>query len=169
MDKFIFLGLLALLLSCDDGNLQIETIDFDSVNIQTCEAVTLETKIFFKINGSEALILELENGKLKNEASAGEIESNVGTGSKLTYRIFSDDISNTYFCSEVPLTEPTVISEIQAENGKVLITTVGVETDTVTFEHTLKLSDISFITETDSRITDLNINEFGTVTTVRTD
>lgn len=169
MNKSILLGLLVLLFSCDDGNLQIETIDFDSVSIQTCETVTLDTKIFFKINNSEALILELESGKLKNEASAGDIESIVGTGSKLTYRIFSDGVTNTYFCAEVPLTEPTVISEIQAENGKVLITTVGVETDTVTFEHTLKLSDISFITDTDSRITDLNINEFGTVTTVKTE
>jgi len=169
MNKSILLGLLVLLFSCDDGDLQIETIDFNSVSIQTCETVTLDTKVFFKINNNETLILELESGKLKNEASDGDIESIVGTGSKLTYRIFSDNLTNSYFCSEVPLTEPPFIGESQAENGKVLITTVGVETDTLTFEHTLKLSDISFITETDARITNLNIDEFGTVTTVKTE
>ena len=169
MNKCVFFLGLILLLACDDGDLQIETIDFDSVSVQTCETVTIDTKIFFKINNDEALILELENGKLKNEASDGEIESEVGGGSQLTYRIFSENVANTYFCSDVPVTTPTVVSEIQAESGKILITTVGVETDTITFEHTIKLSDISFITDSDSRITDLRINEFGTVTTVKTE
>lgn len=169
MKKSIFLGLIALLLSCDDGDLSIETIDFDSVSIQTCGTVDLDTSIFFKINDDEALILELQSGLLKNEASAAEIESTISSGSQLTYRIFSDAVSSTYFCSEVPLTTPTVISEIQAENGKVLITTVGVETDTVTFNHTIKLSDVTFVTDTDSRITDLTINEFGTITTTKTE
>jgi len=169
MKKSIFLGLLTLLFACDDGDLTIETIDFDSVDIQTCAAVDLETSIFFKINDSEALILELESGKLLNETSTEEIESTIGSGSQLTYRVFSDAVSSTYFCAEVPETSPTVISEIQADNGKVLITTTGIETDTVTFNHTIRLDDVTFITSTDSRITDLTINEFGTVTTTKTE
>lgn len=169
MKKSIFLGLMTLLFSCDDGDLQIETIDFDSVNIQTCATTDLDTSIFFKINDDEALILELQSGLLKNEVSATEIESTIGSGSKLTYRIFSDAVSSTYFCSDIPVTSPTVVSEIQAENGKVLITTAGVETDIVTFKHTIKLSGVTFVTDTDSRITDLTINEFGTVTTIKTE
>ena len=169
MKKMLFFSTLVLLLSCDDGDLQIETIDFDSVDPQTCETATVDTKIFFKINDDEALILELESGKLLNEASTEEIESTIGSGSKLTYRLFSESVSSTYFCSDLPETTPSVTSEIQAESGTVFINTVGVDTDTVTFVHTIQLSDVSFVTDTDSRITDLTINEFGEVTTVKTE
>lgn len=169
MKKMLFFSTLVLLLSCDDGDLQIETIDFDSVEAQTCETATVDTKIFFKINDDEALILELESGKLLNEASTEEIESAIGSGSMLTYRFFSESVTSTYFCSEIPQTTPAVTSEIQAESGKVFINTVGVETDTVTFVHTIQLSDVSFVTDTDSRITNLSINEFGEVTTVKTE
>lgn len=167
MKKAFILGILTLLFSCDDGDLQIETIDFDSFDIQTCATVTTDTEIFFKTNTDEALILELQSGILKNEASTATIESVVGTASKLTYRIFSDDVSNPYFCSEVPVTEPNVISEIKAASGKVLITTIAI--DDTTFEHTIQLSDISFITDTDARITNLEINNFGTVTTIKSE
>jgi len=165
MKKMSFLTALLLLLSCDDGDLQIETIDFDSVNAQTCETVTIDTKIFFKINDDEALILELEGGKLLNEASTETIESSIGSGSELTYRLFSESVSSTYFCSDVPETTPSVTTEIKAKSGKILITTVGVETDTITFEHTIRLSGVSLVTDTGSRNTDITINEFGIVTT----
>lgn len=167
MKKMLFFSILVLFLSCDDGDLQIETIDFDSVDPQTCETATIDTQIFFKINDDETLILELESGKLLNEASTEEIESTIGSGSTLTYRLFSDAVTSTYFCAEIPETMPAVTSEIQAESGTVFINTVGVETDTVTFVHTIQLSDVSFVTDTDSRITDLTINEFGTITTIK--
>jgi len=169
MKKMLFFSTLVLLLSCDDGDLQIDTIDFDSVDAQNCNTATIDTKIFFKINDDEALILELESGKLLNEASTEEIESTIGSGSTLTYRLFSEGVTPTYFCSDVPETSPTVTSEIEAKSGTVIINTVGVETDTVTFVHTIQLSEVSFVTDTDSRITDLTINEFGTVTTVKTE
>lgn len=169
MKKMLFFATLVLLLSCDDGDLQIETIDFDSVDPQTCEIATVDTKIFFKINDDEALILELESGKLLNEASTDTIESTIGSGSTLTYRLFSDGVTSTYFCSDIPETTPAVTSEIEAKSGTVRINTVGAETDTVSFEHTIQLSDVSFVTDTDSRITDLTINEFGTITTVKTE
>lgn len=165
----LFFSTLVLVLSCDDGDLQIDTIDFDSADPQTCETSTVDTKIFFKINDDEALILELEGGKLLNVASTDTIESTIGSGSELTYRLFSESVTSTYFCSEVPATTPTVTSEIQAENGIVRISTAGVETDTVTFVHTIQLSEVSFVTSEDSRNTDLTINEFGTITTVKTE
>jgi len=39
------------------------------------------------------------------------------------------------------------------------------EGTTDTFEHSIQLSEITFISSTNQRITDLRINEFGTVTT----
>ena len=79
--------------------------------------------------------------------------------------MFSDNVTKDYFCDAIPTTTPTVIEEIEAEDGEVLITTTLVEGTTDTFEHTLELSGITFITSTDQRITDLQINDFGVVTT----
>ncbi|WP_299530749.1 hypothetical protein [Ulvibacterium sp.] len=164
MKQVLLLSILAILCSCDDGNLFIETIDFDSVDIQTCEStVTTESTIFFKINDDEALILTLQNGVLRNEVSEGEIESTIPGQSQLVYRIFSDQVSNSYFCDAVPPIDPMVTEEIEAESGSIFVSTVALDAES--FEHTIRLDNVSFVTGTDERITDLRINEFGTVTT----
>ncbi|RTE53003.1 hypothetical protein EHW67_12525 [Arenibacter aquaticus] len=166
-NALIFLLSLALF-SCDDGDLQIETINFDDSDIQYCgSSVTTGTTLFFKLVGSEALILTLESGALKNEASDGEVSYALSSNTKITYRIFSDDVSENYFCDTIPVTDPTVIEEIEATSGYVLITTVQkVEDDVTSYEHSIRLSEITLINNSnDQRITDLSINDFGTVTT----
>ncbi len=168
MKRILLFGLLAFFITCDDGDLQIETLDFDSASIQNCTAVSVETaNIFFKLNDKEALILELPSGALKNEVSTTEIEYAVSESgpAKITYRIFSDKVAKNYFCDEIPLTEPAVIDEIIAKGGTVLITTT-VKEDNKTFEHKIELSSISLVTSDDSRITNLQIDNFGTVTTI---
>ncbi len=165
MKRFYFL--LFLIASCDDGDLQIETIDFDSVAIQNCEPVSATAaNVLFKLNTTEALILELPNGAIKNEVSDGAVSFLVtASGStKITYRTFSDNVTSTYFCNDVPLTEPVVLEEIIGEGGEVLIATT-LSDDMLTFEHTIQLNTISFVTSENTRITNLAIDNFGTVTT----
>ena len=163
--KYLFvLCIFTLLLSCDDGNLQIETIDFDSVAIDDCGNVAVgQSNVLFKINDDEALILVLPSSALKNQVSETTITSEVPSGSTLTYRLFSDGVDDDYFCDDIPVTTPTVIDDIEAEGGSILINTTT--EDSITFTHEITLSGITFITSTDQRITDLQINEFGTVTT----
>lgn len=164
MNKLLFFGFYHFLISCDDGDLQIETIDFDSVAIQDCGDIDVgKINVLFKINENEVLILTLPNGILKNEISETDITSIVPSASKISYRIFSDKVTQNYFCDEIPLTTPTVLEEVEAEGGSILITTTT--TDSITFTHEIRLSEISFITSTNARITDLSINDFGTVTT----
>lgn len=165
MKKNFTLLLFACLLSCDDGDLAIETVDFDSITtVQTCGTVSATaSNLLFKINGSEALILELPAGLLKNEISAGVITSVISSTTTLTYRIFNDDVSQAYFCNTIPPTSPTVSEEVTAEEGSIFVTTTS--TDDETFTHLIELSGISFITADGSRITDLQIDAFGTVTT----
>jgi hypothetical protein len=164
MKHLFVLCIFTLLLSCDDGDLQIDTIDFDSVDIEDCGNISVgQSNVLFKINDDEALILVLPSGVLKNEVSETTITSEVPSGSTLTYRLFSDDVDDDYFCDEIPLTTPTVIDEIEAEGGSILVNTTT--EDSIIFTHVITLSEITFITSTDQRITDLQINDFGTVTT----
>lgn len=168
MKKIISLLILfAFIVACDDGDLAIETVDFDSITtVQSCNDVSPTlANILFKINAAEALIIELPALAIKNEVGTN-IEFNVtasGT-TKITYRIFSNTVTTSYFCDDIPLTEPTVLNEIIAEAGTVLITTV-LDADDTTYNHTIQLSGISLVTSNDSRITDLSIDEFGQVTT----
>lgn len=168
MKYLLFFCFLTLLASCNDGDLQIETIDFDSItNVQACDSpISTASTVFFKINDKEALILELQAGVLKNEASTSTISSAVPGQSKVTYRAFSDKVTNNYFCDAIPTTTPSVVEEIEAGDGEVLITTTMVDDDTtITYEHNIQLSGLTFITSANQRITDLQINDFGVVIT----
>lgn len=168
MKKFLLYGFLTLLIACDDGDLQIETIDFDSVAIQSCDLVSAEMgNLLFKLNPSEALILVLPNGALRNEDSMGQLDFEVSASGPVTisYRTFSDNVTQNYFCSDIPPTTPIVVDEIIGQGGNVFITTT-ISADSLNFEHEIQLSGISLVTSTDARITNLAIDNFGTVTTL---
>ena len=159
---------LIFLVSCNDGDLQIENIDFNDADIQFCESVTdINSTFFFKLNPTESLILELQSGLLKNEASDGTITSTVPGQSQVNYRTFSGDVSKNYYCDQVPPATPVVVEEILAEGGEVLVTTIQSETDTTIYEHTIELKDISLVNAQGQRITNLNIDQFGTITTIQ--
>ncbi|MDO6472296.1 hypothetical protein [Maribacter sp. 1_MG-2023] len=165
MKKYLLIGCSILFFGCNDGDLQIETVDFDSIEtVQSCNDVSATTEnVLFKINDDEALILNLPSELLKNEVSTTEIESLVPGSSQITYRIFSETVSSSYFCDSPPPLTPTVLKEIEAEAGSVFVTTTT--EDSITYSHTIQLSGITFLNENGSRITDLQISEFGTVTT----
>ncbi|WP_420602369.1 hypothetical protein [Flagellimonas sp.] len=168
MRKFFCPALLmSVLLSCSDGDLQIETIDFDSVTAQSCGSLQADSgNVLFKLNEDEALILELESGIL-NKGKLDETvtsTSAVPSKSKLTYRFFSEKVTSNYFCDDIPPATPSVVDEIAAEDGTVTIETKA-DADGTNYVHTIRLSDISFVRANGERITNLTINEFGEVTT----
>lgn len=155
-----------LFFSCGDNDLEIETIDFDSVSLQFCAAPRTNAKnILFKINDTESLILELQSGVL-NQGAVGDTiitQSTIPGQSQLTYRIFSDNVNKNYFCDDIPTVEPTVVDEVEAQGGMVIIETMAV--DSINFVHNIRLSEISFVTGKGERITNMNIGEFGEVST----
>ena len=166
MNRVILVFILCFFYSCDDGDLVIETIDFNDTSISFCESTTtINSTLFFKIQTTEALVLELQSGLLKNEASTDTIVSAIPGQSQLIYRTFTENVSSNYFCDVVPPVIPTVTDEFDAEKGEVLITTVQSENDSTVFEHKIELSGVSFVNITGQRITDLRINDFGTITT----
>ena len=166
--KLLFIFSFALILGCSDGDLQIETIDFDSVAIQDCANIDVTTgNVFFKISTTEALILELQSGVLNNGNSTTdtvETVSSIPGNSQLVYRIFSDNVTSNYFCDDVPPATPTVIEEIEAADGSVIIKSIA-NVDSTAFSHTIQLSGISLVNAAGERITDLSISDFGEITT----
>ena len=157
---------LVLFAACSAGDLDIETIDFETASLQYCGTATESTTLLFKIRENEALILELGGGLISNEASDGEITSVIPGNSRLTYRIFDANVQQSYFCDELPPASPVVVEEIEAEAGSVLITTVQNSTDPTRFEHEIRLSGVSFVNGSGQRLTNLNVEDFGTLVTV---
>ncbi|PKA96901.1 hypothetical protein B0O79_0542 [Flavobacteriaceae bacterium MAR_2009_75] len=170
MKKVMLLCLSALLFACDDGDLQIEQVDFDSVNISNCGNVDdlTETTFFFKIDQDEALLLNLASGLLENETSTPEsISSTIPSSSSLIYRLFSDNVSQAYFCDVIPSLEPTVIEETTATAGDLNIDTeVGSVTETVkNYRHTISITGLSLTNSQNESLTDSSTFEYGTFTT----
>ncbi|MCX2720036.1 hypothetical protein [Lentiprolixibacter aurantiacus] len=166
MKKTFLLFLFVMLNACGDGELEIDVIDFDSASLQFCETqATVNSTIFFKINDDEALILELQSGLLQNQASTDTIRSSFPSQSSLIYRLFTEGVNKSYFCDDIPPATPSVREEILAEAGEVLITTIQSATDTTLYEHTIKLGGVTLVNSRGERITNTQIEDFGTITT----
>lgn len=168
MKNFFSLLFCVFICSCDDGDLQIETLDFDNVLLQTCNTTVSITQnnILFKINETETLIMNLAANTLKNEAGIINFEISATSATKIIYRIFSDTATKNYFCDAVPPITPTVLEEIIASQAEVTITTENIGTVTEpNYEHTIVINKITLETGSGQRITDLTIKNFGTITT----
>ena len=152
--------------SCDDGDLQIEEVDFDAVGVQSCPGIEepTETTFFFKIDEDEALLLQLAEGLLVNETSEpGTLTSTIPDASQLIYRLFSDNVSADYFCDALPPLEPTVLKENPATAGDIGITT---KVDTVTataktYSHTIAIQNLALVNDQGEQLTDLSVLEYG--------
>lgn len=166
MKRILFLGFLIGLCSCDDGDLQIEEVDFDASNIESCAGLDdpTQTTFFFKIDADETLLLNLAGGLIKNETSKpGTLASTIPDPSKLIYRFFSGDVTSSYFCDAVPPLEPTVLKENSATAGNINIDT---KVDTLTAEtkeysHTISIKNLALVNDRGEQLTDLSTLVYG--------
>lgn len=144
--------------SCDDGD-----INFKSFNFDTAAPVTDcpdNNGLFFKINGNEALILQIPLSSFPNEVTpAGENTVLIDSQNKVIYRLFSGTVTNNYFCSSVPPVTPTVSDEWTASNGVAdvsgmieITTTEIINTDNVLtgYNHFIVFKNVTFLNSENS-------------------
>ncbi len=162
MPAIFIMGLICFT-SCSDGDITIAGIDFSELSLQSCGSST-EATLFFKINDTESIALELPSGLLKNSISENTIEQSLNGPAFLTYRIFQGSIAADYYCSSLPTISPNVIRNAEATSGTVLIDS-SLSEDGNSFEHHIQLSGVTFIDDQGKRITDLNISDFGVFVT----
>ena len=160
---FLALLLLSLFISCSDGDITIQSISFNEIGIESCTQ-TKATTLLFKINDTESLALQLPEGLLKSSVSEQTIQSSIPNQTTLNYRIFSEGISASYYCSVLPEIGVNVVKDANATAGTVFINT-SLSEDGNNFKHEIQLSGVSFIDQDGKRITDVNLNDFGVFTT----
>jgi hypothetical protein len=126
--KKIF-GLFAVMLvlnGCDDGDLTIETIDFEDVTAVKCGI----NNLVYKIKENEALIIEIPEASnaFVNEVTAANTPRQfiISATNKVVYRSYSGTIETETICSTIPPSSPNVTEEWVATSGIIEITTTAV-------------------------------------------
>lgn len=116
--KKIYTVLVALaLIACDDGNIDVPEFDFEGT-ITNCGELVL-----YKVNGSEALSLELSKTEdfLTTGPASEEIQLTESGSNTIVYRTFDAGITGgNYFCQDVPSTEPNVLNEWKGSGNLVV-------------------------------------------------
>lgn len=156
MKKYAYLLLFALLLNgCDDGDLTVESFTFDDpdIKIQNC---TNTYEVLYKLKSQESLLLQMQAGILKNEATvegAPQIfEIDNKSSFRLVYRTYDGTVATANICDAIRPSLPNVTNEWFAESGKLVITTkpitsepgVDKATRITGYSHIIELQNVKY-------------------------
>lgn len=169
-----FLGLLLLVLlvnSCDDGNMNFSSFNFNNAAVNQCPN---SREIIYKINGNEALILSIPENNFKN-LDQSKVSLTIGVNNvTATYRLYSTTVSETNICSTIPNSNPTVVGEWTALSGadgkegiiEIYTTAIKSATNTITgYTHTITFLDVTFSNGDNSKNVVYTTYRFGNYTT----
>lgn len=152
MKRFFGLFLLVLLLNgCDDGNLILETIDFDDAITQSCS----ENNILYRLNEKEALLLEIPKTIFQNEPTLANepIEIAIGGSNRVFYRFYNGNVVSSTICETIPPATPNVVDQWTTEGGTIQIYTTAIKTTNATtnatkitgYNHNIVFKDVTFL------------------------
>lgn len=121
------LGLLALILvfsNCDDGDMTIETIDFQDVQAGSCG------EIIYKLNGNEALYMKIPESAnaFANEITPTDTPRTITIGGSVsvTYRAYNGTVTAANLCNTPAPISPVATQEWTAGSGTIEISTIAV-------------------------------------------
>jgi len=146
MKKVFLLLTLLITLSCDDGNLDIASFEFEE-KVNTCGDINITMYRLSPSGHKEALIVTLTDKQIKNDDTVvlpvSVSENGLYT---VTDRVFASEVNSSYFCTVVPPVEPKVLKNWKGVSGTIAIQNNKVfDEDGVTviaYEHIVVLKDV---------------------------
>lgn len=161
--------LLGMLTGCDDGDVSFKNFNFPNATVSKCA----DNNIFYKTNGTEAMILQISAASLYNiesemdaggERIARQVPITATGANTITYRNY-DGPANTanLICNSGGLapTNPTVVEEWKGEGTITIVTQKNFTDGKLTnYIHTITLEQITFNNGSDESIR-INNNLFG--------
>ncbi|AZQ43773.1 hypothetical protein [Nonlabens ponticola] len=134
MKKILPLLIASIILSCDDGDIVVEDLDFDGVALQAClpTATTGDRDyVFYKIDQSnfESLSLEFSTSDDILTVDGTYSDFDLNNDNIVDYRRYNAAPDRDYFCGNVPPVSPRVTESFDAENGTFIITTTTFSLD----------------------------------------
>lgn len=172
MRKYASLLLLALLLNgCDDGDITVNQIDFESITGQNC---TAENLLVYKLKSQESLLLQVGADTFENEPTATDDPNtfNIDNNTyRLAYRSYDGTIIGTDICSLIPPVSPKVIDEWYAKSGIIEITTTAKVTPNNTdnstsitgYNHNIIIRNVTYnVSGVDVTVPEIKFGDFAT-------
>ncbi|GAB5399610.1 MAG: hypothetical protein Aureis2KO_11950 [Aureisphaera sp.] len=122
--------------SCNDGDIIVTSFDFDDSSLENCGEAG--GYVFFKINTGSTETISLRLGtsdQLFTEQGTRNFTLDASTN-VMNYRIFNGTVTNSYFCNEIPPSDPEISIEYFGNSGNAALTTVvGLDdNDSIPFE-----------------------------------
>jgi hypothetical protein len=145
--KRVFLFIFLLLgLSCNDGNFDISSFEFED-EVTLCGSETYTLYRLSTEGQREALIVTLTDLQIrKDEDIVVPVPVTINGQYTVTYRLFDDRVTDNYFCAAVPPVEPGVLKDWRGVSGAIIVENQPIyDTDgeTVTgWKHYIVLYDV---------------------------
>ena len=142
----VLLASVFMLQACDDGDITLESFNFDTVAVQSCP----ENNLVFKIKGNELLLISIPETSFANEVTVVGTPRiiNVNTNNRIVYRLYSENLTSATICSTLPPASPIVQKEWNATGGTIEIITNAIYAangTTITgYTHNIKFKNVNF-------------------------
>lgn len=169
MKKLLALGIFSMFLlqSCDDGDVVYENLDFGTSQVQKC----IDKNFYFKTMGNEIMILSIPVDSLMKTST--HLEELVNDQNKVNYRKYSGDTHKGLICDPLPPANPSVVSELVAQNGGKIIIDKRItptvnesnKTANISYSYTFNFENIKFKNDQDElKFEKLNFGNYVSTT-----
>ena len=141
---------------CDDGNVTVQNINFDTVNPNKCA----DTNLLYKFNDNDALLLNITdintfNAAFLNDETLPDTPRVIAispTTNKVIYRAYNGTVAASKFCGSITDANPSVTEEWIASSGSIEIVTTPVKSINTTngveritqYNHYIVFKNITF-------------------------
>lgn len=162
---FVLVASVFMLQACDDGDITLESFNFNSAIVRECT----DNNLIFKINDDEMLLINIPESSFANEETADGSPRivTVNSSNQIIYRIYSGNVATTTICSLIPPASPTVKQEWNATGGTIEIITDAIyASDGITitgYTHNIKFVNVNFSGSSNSfSFTEYNFGNYET-------
>ena len=152
MKKIFVLLIVALSLSCSDGNFVIASFEFEE-EVNYCDEYLLYR---LSTNGKkETLMVTLTNQQIRSsEDPIAPVNVTINGLYTVTYRIFDDAVTSSYFCALIPPIEPKTVENWEGVEGTIFVKNEAVynnnETEIVAYNHIVSINNLVLVRGEDS-------------------
>lgn len=95
---YVCLYVCLLLLSCDDGKIEVASFDFDSTNLKSCNEGIANSFFLYAIKDKRAIIIKIKEVNLENQLSPVIAPLVIDGLNQVTYREYAGNIANDNIC-----------------------------------------------------------------------